>query len=121
MIVSMKAVIGAISCALLAVAVLAPRSQAQSAKAADPVKGQKIFTVQKCTTCHGVNDKAKKFGPDLGAVGSRRDAAWLAKYLVNPTPLDPKNPPIVKMTPVNVKGPDLDNLIAYLVTLKARK
>ena len=121
MIVYMRAVIGAIAGAILMSVLPVTHSQAQSAKPGDAVKGQKIFTLQKCTTCHGVNDKAKKFGPDLGAIGSKRDAAWLAKYLVNPTPLDPKNPPIVKMTPVNVKGADLDNLVAYLLTLKARQ
>ena len=92
-----------------------------AAKAGDPVKGQKIFTLQKCSTCHPVNGKGIKLAPDLGAIGLKRDAEWLAKFLVNPTPLDPKNPPSVKMTPVKLKGQDLDDLIAYLLTLKTRK
>jgi len=92
------------------------------AKAGDPVKGERIFTLQKCTTCHKVNGKGPTtLGPDLGAIGSRRDAAWLAKFLVKPTPLDPAKPPIVKMEAVKVKGQDLDDLIAYLLTLKTTR
>ena len=68
-----------------------------------------------------MNGVGMKLAPDLGAIGSKRDAAWLAKFLVNPTTLDPKNPPIVKMVPVKLKGQDLDDLIAYLLTLKVKK
>jgi len=98
-----------------------PAVAAQAAKAGDPVKGERVFTNQKCATCHAINGKGMKIGPDLGAIGLRRDAASLAKFLVKPTPLDPNKPPIVKMPPVVVKGQDLDDLIAYLLTLKTRK
>ena len=122
MIVDMKAIVCAISGAALAAALFAPRSLAQAPKAGNPVKGQNIFTLQKCTTCHKVNGKGPTtLGPDLGAIGSKRDAASLAKFLVKPTPLDPAKPPIVKMEAVKVKGQDLDDLIAYLLTLKTRK
>lgn len=68
-----------------------------------------------------MNGKGVKLAPDLGSIGNKRDAAWLAKFLPNPTPLDPKNPSAVKMLPVKLRGQDLDDLIAYLLTLKARK
>jgi mono/diheme cytochrome c family protein len=86
--------------------------------AGDPVKGQKIYTEQNCKMCH--NPGGGKLAGDLSSIGAKRDAAWLAKYLVAPTVLDPKNPPKVKMTPVKVKGQDLDDLIAYLLTLKGK-
>jgi len=139
MIVIMKAMVGALTCAALAAALVvvhaasnpaeAGRSPAEAplgakadAKAGDPAKGERIFTLQKCTTCHKVNGKGPTtLGPDLGTIGSRRDAASLAKFLVKPTPLDPAKPPIVKMEAVKVKGQDLDDLIAYLLTLKTRK
>jgi cytochrome c2 len=89
--------------------------------AGDPVKGQKIFTAQKCTTCHKVGGKGGVLAPDLSAVGTRRDAAWLAKFLPNPTTIDPKNPPKVKMTPLKIKGQDMNDLIAYLLSLKGGK
>ena len=93
---------------------------AEPGAAGDPVKGKAIFTREKCNVCHRVNGSGGVLAPDLSAVGARRSAAWLAKFLPNPTVLDPKNPPKVKMTPPNVKGQDLDDLIAYLLTLKGK-
>ena len=53
-------------------------------------------------------------GPELTKVGAKRDLAWLSKYLINPKAENPKN----KMPPVKAKGADLDDLIAYLLSLK---
>jgi cytochrome c2 len=106
---------------LVATMSVAAHARALAAPPGDPVKGERVFANQKCATCHPMNGKGNKIGPDLGAVGLRRDAASLAKFLVKPTPLDPNKPPIVKMPPVVVKGQDLDDLIAYLLTLKTRK
>lgn len=39
---------------------------------------------------------------------------------MNPTVLDPKNPPKVKMAPTTVKGQDLDDMVAYLASLKGK-
>jgi cytochrome c2 len=82
----------------------------------DPAKGKLLFVREKCHVCHRIGDSGGKVAPDLSNVGTRRNAAWLAKFLPNPQPLDPKNPPKVKMTPPNVKGQELDDLIAYLLT-----
>jgi len=98
-----------------------PSHAAAAVPAGDPVKGMKVFADQKCTTCHAVNGVGGKLAPDLGAVGNKRDAAWLAKYLANPTTIDPKNPPKIKMKPTTAKGQDLDDLIAYLLSLKGKK
>lgn len=87
-------------------AVPAPRS-------GDPVNGLKIYTAQKCSLCHKIGATGGKLGPDLSAVGAKRDALWFAKYLVNPKIVDPKN----KMPAVKVKGQELDDLIAYLHSL----
>jgi mono/diheme cytochrome c family protein len=117
---SIALVTGVLTLSVFMRATAAPDGGAATA-AGDPLKGQKIFALQKCATCHPMNGVGMKLAPDLGAIGSKRDAAWLAKFLVNPTTLDPKNPPIVKMMPVKLKGQDLDDLIAYLLTLKAKK
>ena len=47
-------------------------------------------------------------------MGSRRTAEWLTGYLRDPKAENPKN----KMPPVKAKGGDLDDLIAYLLSLK---
>jgi len=101
---------------ILIVSSAAPRAAAP-AMAGDPVKGKVVYTTQKCNVCHMPGSSAK-IGPDLSNIGNKRDAAWLAKYLPNPTPIDPKNKPKFPMKPTTAKGQDLDDLIAYLLTLK---
>ena len=84
----------------------------------DPVKGKRVYlnSNPKCSLCHTIGASGGKFGPDLTAVGKRRDAAWLAKYLINPKFEKPEN----KMPAVAAKGKDLEDLIAYLVSLKGK-
>jgi len=84
---------------------------AQSGNAAN---GEKLYTAQKCSVCHQIAGKGGKMGPELSKVAGKRDAKWLATYLANPKSLDPKN----KMPAVKLKGAELDDLIAYLLTLK---
>jgi cytochrome c2 len=90
---------------------------ASGAAPGDPVKGEKIYAAQKCNLCHKIGTAGGKLGPDLSAVGTRRDAAWMEKYLQNPKLVDAKN----KMPVVKVKGQDLADLIAYLETLGKKK
>lgn len=99
---------------LLFVGTAGQRTVAQSKPAGDPVKGQAIFKAQKCTMCHRIGNVGMKMGPELTLVGTRRDRAWLSTYLVNPKANNPKN----VMPAVKVKGAELDDLIAYLLSLK---
>jgi cytochrome c2 len=85
-----------------------------AAQAGDKAKGATIYKDQKCSVCHKVGAAGGKMGPELTKVGGTRDKAWLAKYLANPKAENPKN----KMPAVKVKGPDMDHLIAYLLSLK---
>ena len=82
----------------------------------DPIHGQDIFTAQKCVLCHKINGSGGVLGPDLTAVGTKRNAAWLYEYLPKPQATKPEN----KMPPVAVKGQDLDDLVAYLLSLKGK-
>jgi cytochrome c2 len=94
------------------------RADSRSEAAGDPVKGKQVYlnSNPKCSFCHSVGASGGKFGPDLTAIGKKRDAAWLAKYLPNPRFFDPAN----KMPAVAAKGKDLEDLIAYLVSLKGK-
>ena len=91
----------------------------EAAAAGDPVKGKQVFlnSIPKCSACHSVGASGGKFGPDLTAIGKKRDAVWLAKYLPNPQFENPEN----KMPAVAARGKDLEDLIAYLVSLKGKK
>jgi mono/diheme cytochrome c family protein len=97
-----------------------PQAAGAAQAAGDPVKGAKVYAAQPCKTCHQINGAGGKLAADLSAIGAKRDAAWLAKYLVNPTVLDPKNPPKIKMTPTTAKGQDLADMVAYLASLKGK-
>ena len=96
----------------------ATNASARSEAPGDPVKGKQVFLQSnpKCSLCHMVGASGGKFGPDLSAIGKKRDAAWLAKYLPNPKFENPEN----KMPAVTAKGKDLEDLIAYLVSLKGK-
>ena len=90
----------------------APKAAAKG----NAVNGRDIFVAQRCSLCHTINGSGGVLGPDLTAVGTRRNASWLYDYLPKPQAAKPEN----KMPPVAVKGQDLDDLVAYLLSLKGK-
>jgi mono/diheme cytochrome c family protein len=85
---------------------------------ADAAKdGEKVFETNKCITCHTLNGKSGKMaktGGPLDGVGSKRTADWMKKYLNEPTSVIKD----AQMPKMELSGPDIDALVAYMVTLK---
>jgi len=71
----------------------------------------------KCKVCHSIAGDAGKMadkGGPLDGVGAKRDAAWLRAYLK-----DPKSQmPDAKMPKMSLTDQQLDDLIAFMLTLK---
>jgi nitric oxide reductase subunit C len=73
---------------------------------------------QKCKVCHSIAGDAGKMadkGGPLDGVGSKRDAAWLKGYVT-----DPKSKmPAAKMPKMTLAPAQVDDLVAYMLTLRA--
>jgi cytochrome c oxidase cbb3-type subunit III len=50
----------------------------------DPVRGAAAFTARGCPTCHMVEGRGEGFGPELTAVGARRNSAFLHETILKP-------------------------------------
>jgi nitric oxide reductase subunit C len=79
-------------------------------------EGKALYDKQ-CKVCHSIGAErgkmAEKGGP-LDDVGTKRDAAWLRQYLS-----DPKSAiPDAKMPKMKLDERQLEDLIAYMLTLK---
>jgi mono/diheme cytochrome c family protein len=96
---------------LLALAVTAG-----TARAAEP-SGQDLYE-KKCKVCHSIKGdggKQAEKGGALDGVGSKRDRAWIEKYLQ-----DPKGTlgPEAKMPKLKYDPAELKALVDYMMTLK---
>ncbi len=86
--------------------------------------GAKVFADSPCTTCHMIQGVSKGYiGPDLTHFGSRTTLAAgvlkntpenVAKWIENPQEIKPG----ANMPPLLLPGPKLDELVAYLESLK---
>jgi cytochrome c oxidase subunit 2 len=87
--------------------------------------GRKVFEATACVSCHAVHgtDASGTFGPDLTHLMSREtlgagvapnDAATLKAWVADPNVLKPG----VLMPAMKLSEPELDQVVAYLTTLR---
>lgn len=50
----------------------------------DPARGAAAFTARACLSCHIVEGRGEGFGPELTAIGARRNSAFLRQTILKP-------------------------------------
>jgi mono/diheme cytochrome c family protein len=100
----------------------APRQPAAAPEIAGAEKGREIFLTRGCNSCHGVG-AGTVIGPDLKAVGTRRDADWLRRWLADPAAMIRAYPDLgswpagyggIVMPNQNLSTTEIDALVTYL-------
>lgn len=106
-----RVLVGAVMVGVLVSGRTTVLAQADSAQI---VSGEKVYGDKKCAVCHAIKGKGGKAGPDLSAVGVKRDAHWLKAFLKDPKATNLQG----KMPPFKGNDDELEALVAYLITLK---
>jgi ubiquinol-cytochrome c reductase cytochrome b subunit len=75
-------------------------------------EGALVFQTNECAECHSLRGVGGRVGPKLDGVGARRDAEWLRKHFDNPAAVVPGS----FMPPYRLPKPEMDALVAYLLT-----
>lgn len=99
----------------------APTSAPTSGAAGDPVAGKQIFesgTSPACTSCHSTVAGQVIVGPSLSGISAKGEA-FIRQCITNPNSVN--IPGFTHLMPTNfpqqLNAQQLDNLIAYLMTL----
>lgn len=80
----------------------------------EELAGAAYFRKERCDACHGMGLTAEpKTGPNLGAGGRPRDAAWMIAHFKSPQSLMPGS----SMPPVALADSQLNALAAFLLKL----
>jgi len=107
-------------CVAIAMVVLAASSASAGQGAAD--KGAAVYAAQKCSMCHSVAGKGGKLALDgAGSNLSKLSAADITEWIVKPAEAAKKHASTAKppmRAYASLPKEDLDNLVAYMVSLK---
>lgn len=57
----------------------------------DPKRGEKVYQSKGCAACHIVSGRGEGYGPELTAIGSRRNGAYLKQTILHPTASIPED------------------------------
>jgi mono/diheme cytochrome c family protein len=92
---------------------------AGTARAQDVAAGAKVFADQKCNLCHSIAGKGNAKGP-LDDVGSKLSAADIRAWIDDAAGMTTKTSAARKpaMKSYSLPKSDVDNLVAYLSSLK---
>ena len=95
---------------------------AGTAFAQNAAHGRQVFTDSKCGVCHSVGGEGNKKGP-IDDVGAKLTAADIRAWIVSAPDMAAKakadrKPPMKAYT--DLPKDDLDDLVAYLQTLKKK-
>lgn len=96
-----------------------PAASAPATVAATPAaiaSGKKLFATDNCSGCHAIGGQGGSMGPALDSVGATRSVAWLESQITNPKGHNPSS----MMPPFTLPQKDLNDLAAYLSTLKGK-
>lgn len=107
---------------LIAAAAVSTASLAAQAPSAEKIKaGMKVYTDQKCATCHSVAGVGSKMSP-LDGVGTKLTPADIKMWMTDPDAMAAKLAvkPKIKMKKYALSEADLDTLVSYLVSLKKK-
>src|SRR6266705_414623 len=100
------------------------KSYAEVSSSRMPEKREYLFQ-SRCGACHTIG-KGDRVGPDLAGVTTRRDRAWLSRYLAEPDRVRAEGDPIatalfakynnVPMPNLRLSGIEVAGLLSYLET-----
>ena len=92
---------------------------AASASAQDTAKGAKVYTDQKCSTCHAIAGKGNAKG-SLDGVGTKLSADEIRSWITDAKGMTAKTKATRKpeMKAYTLPKDDVDALVAYLSSLK---
>ena len=77
--------------------------------------GEKVVNSVGCLACHSVGGSGSDFGPALDTVGSKVTPSFLRQWISDPKSYDPGT----AMPSLRLTESELDNAVAYLMSLKA--
>ena len=100
---------------LLSIILLGCKAQSAANLSPKARQGKKIYEQRGCGSCHKINGKGGRKGPDLTRVGNKlQEKEWYQKYFRNPTSVVPN----AKMPKPLVTDEEMDKLIEYMLSLK---
>jgi mono/diheme cytochrome c family protein len=108
--------------AMAALVVFGLTATGAAAQSLDTIEaGKKVYAAQKCQTCHAVHGVGNKKGP-LDDVGARLSEDEIRSWIVSAPEMTAKSKAARKpvMKAYNLSKDDLDALVTYMRSLKAK-